>query len=145
VCVYDLCFFIYFFISLSDSFFLPPSISHTHAHTKTTHTTTLRTLPHQTDAIIQSAVRTHFKDSTVIVVAHRLHTIIDCDQVLVIDEGRAVEQGSPAALLANKDGEFHRLVEATGPVTSKELHALALGKGKGGDEGGDCASAVPVI
>jgi len=102
-------------------------------------------LDQQTDAIIQSAVRTHFKDSTVIVVAHRLHTIIDCDQVLVIDEGRAVEQGSPAALLANKDGEFHRLVEATGPVTSKELHALALGKGKGGDEGGDCASAVPVI
>ncbi len=71
----------------------------------------------ETDALIQSTVREEFADCTMVAIAHRLHTIIDCDRVLVMDHGVAAEVGSPAQLLANPDGiftgaprtEWHRL------------------------------------
>ena len=37
----------------------------------------------ETDALIQKTIRSEFKDATQVAVAHRLHTIIDCDRVLV--------------------------------------------------------------
>jgi ATP-binding cassette subfamily B protein len=45
---------------------------------------------------------------TVIVVAHRLSTIANLDQILVIDEGRITEDGRPADLIA-RQGAYHRL------------------------------------
>ncbi|CAN0043645.1 unnamed protein product, partial [Scytosiphon promiscuus] len=52
-----------------------------------------------TDALIQDVVRTSFKGKTVIMVAHRLNTVIDCDQVVVLSEGRVAEAGHPHLLL----------------------------------------------
>ncbi|VDK37687.1 unnamed protein product [Dibothriocephalus latus] len=40
-----------------------------------------------------------FADKTILMIAHRLHTIIDSDEVIVMDAGRVVEQGSPYGLL----------------------------------------------
>ena len=60
----------------------------------------------ETDALIQSTVREEFADCTMVAIAHRLHTIIDCDRVLVMDHGVAAEVGSPAQLLADPDGVF---------------------------------------
>jgi ABC-type bacteriocin/lantibiotic exporter with double-glycine peptidase domain len=48
---------------------------------------------------------------TIITVAHRLDTVMGCDRVHVMDGGRVVEQGTPAALLS-AGGLFTRLVEA---------------------------------
>ncbi|VDK88728.1 unnamed protein product [Dibothriocephalus latus] len=53
----------------------------------------------ETDTIIQETIRTHFTDKTILMIAHRLHTIIDSDEVIVMDAGRVVEQGSPYGLL----------------------------------------------
>ena len=52
-----------------------------------------------TDATIQRSVRTHFHDSTVVMIAHRLLTIADVNQVLLLSEGRVLQSGPPAQLL----------------------------------------------
>ncbi|MCK7625114.1 NHLP bacteriocin export ABC transporter permease/ATPase subunit [Streptomyces sp. RS10V-4] len=45
-----------------------------------------------------------------VVIAHRLSTVLDADRVLVMAEGRIVEQGTPAELLADTGGRLHDLV-----------------------------------
>jgi ABC-type multidrug transport system fused ATPase/permease subunit len=66
------------------------------------------------DNLIQQSIKTHFAESTVISIAHRLNTIIDFDRVLVLDNGQKVEYDSPMALLQNKNSSFFKLAEATG-------------------------------
>jgi ABC-type multidrug transport system fused ATPase/permease subunit len=77
----------------------------------------------ETDAFVQKLLRSRFKDTTLITVAHRLNTIMDFDLILVMDQGHAVEMGSPAELLA-KNGAFSELVDATGKEGSKALRAM---------------------
>lgn len=48
--------------------------------------------------------------ATRIVIAHRLSTIMDADRVIVMSDGRVVQQGPPAALLADAVEAFHDLV-----------------------------------
>lgn len=42
----------------------------------------------RTDALIQKTIREEFKSCTMLIIAHRLNTIIDCDQILLLDSGR---------------------------------------------------------
>ncbi|MEW2634109.1 NHLP bacteriocin export ABC transporter permease/ATPase subunit [Streptomyces sp. NPDC048389] len=49
-------------------------------------------------------------DASRIVIAHRLSTVMDADRVIVMDEGRVVEEGRPADLLADPGGRLHELV-----------------------------------
>lgn len=45
-----------------------------------------------------------------LVIAHRLSTVMDADRVIVMEEGRVVEQGAPAELMARQGGKLHELV-----------------------------------
>lgn len=55
----------------------------------------------ETDLKIQQTIRERFADRTVIIIAHRINTIMGCDRIMVIEEGQVVEFDTPHALLAN--------------------------------------------
>lgn len=64
-----------------------------------------------TDSLIQKTIRAKFKECTVLTIAHRLNTIMDCDKILVIDHGKIVEYDHPNVLLKNNDGYFSKLTQ----------------------------------
>ncbi|MCT7355447.1 NHLP bacteriocin export ABC transporter permease/ATPase subunit [Streptomyces sp. 15-116A] len=49
-------------------------------------------------------------EATRIVIAHRLSTVLDADRVIVMEDGKVVQQGPPARLLADTSGRLHELV-----------------------------------
>ncbi|KAK8859863.1 multidrug resistance-associated [Apiospora arundinis] len=63
----------------------------------------------QTDAQMQQVIRDEFRGHTVVMIAHRLSSLIDFDKVAVLDNGRLVEFGPPAELLENPAGHFSKL------------------------------------
>ncbi len=60
------------------------------------------------EAAVQKAIDEISKDHTVIVVAHRLSTIVNADKIIVLDDGRVVEQGTHEQLVENK-GAYWKL------------------------------------
>lgn len=64
-----------------------------------------------TERLVQHALRTLLADRTAFIIAHRLTTVEIADRVLVIDDGRIVEDGSPEELLAG-GGRYRALHEA---------------------------------
>lgn len=67
-----------------------------------------------TDRLIQRSIRDGFHESTLIVVAHRLHTVADFDKILVLDEGKIIESGTPRELWQRPEGAFRELCEQSG-------------------------------
>jgi len=56
----------------------------------------------KTEQAIQETLKEVAQDHTTLVIAHRLSTVVDADRILVMDEGRIVEQGTHQQLLAEK-------------------------------------------
>ena len=67
----------------------------------------------ETDALIQRSIREEFRNSTVLVVAHRLSTVADFDKILVLSDGNLVEYDEPRVLAQNK-GPFWEMVKESG-------------------------------
>ncbi|XP_040286793.1 ATP-binding cassette sub-family C member 10-like [Bufo bufo] len=67
---------------------------------------------HQTDHLLQATIRQRFQERTVLTIAHRLHTIMDSDRVLVMHAGKVAEFDSPRILSSNRDSHFYRLIHS---------------------------------
>ncbi|KAJ8923964.1 hypothetical protein NQ315_006740 [Exocentrus adspersus] len=80
--------------------------------------------PH-TDSLIQGTIRNKFSNCSVLTIAHRLHTVMDSDKILVMDAGTVKEYDHPHVLLQNEHGLLRNLVNATGANTAKNLENIA--------------------
>ncbi|KAI6712168.1 hypothetical protein JHW43_005299 [Diplocarpon mali] len=68
----------------------------------------------KTDSLIQRSIREEFSNTTLLVVAHRLSTVMDFDKILVMKDGAAVEFDSPRELLNIENGVFMGMVSQSG-------------------------------
>lgn len=77
----------------------------------------------ETDKAIQKTISTEFADSTILCIAHRLHTVIEYDRILVLDQGEIIEFDSPLTLINNSESAFYKMCRNSGEFDS--LIALA--------------------
>jgi ATP-binding cassette, subfamily B, bacterial len=54
----------------------------------------------ESETLVQTALEELMRHRTTLVIAHRLATVLSCDRILVLDQGRIVEQGTHASLVA---------------------------------------------
>jgi ATP-binding cassette subfamily B protein len=62
----------------------------------------------ESETLVQTALEELMRHRTTLVIAHRLATVLSCDRILVMDQGRIVEQGTHASLVA-ANGLYARL------------------------------------
>ncbi|XP_043560561.1 multidrug resistance-associated protein 5-like isoform X4 [Chiloscyllium plagiosum] len=65
-----------------------------------------------TDMLIHKTIQEAFSDCTMLIVAHRLHTVLNCDRIMVLDQGEIAEFDSPSVLLSNDNSRFHAMLSA---------------------------------
>ena len=68
-------------------------------------------LDRATEALIERALDELVTGRTVVLIAHHLATVERCDDILVLDDGRVIEQGSRERLAADPGSRFHRLLQ----------------------------------
>ncbi|CAL5367296.1 unnamed protein product [Camellia sinensis] len=85
----------------------------------------------KTDSLIQRTIREEFRSRTMLIIAHRLNTIIDSDRILVLDAGQVMEYDAPEKLLLNEASGFSKMIQSTGAANAQYLHSLLLGGGEG--------------
>jgi ABC-type multidrug transport system fused ATPase/permease subunit len=79
-----------------------------------------------TDHQIQETIRKEFTDSTLLCIAHRIHTVADYDRILVLDHGQVKEFDTPYKLITREGSIFQQMCERSGEYS--ELLAIAKAK-----------------
>ncbi len=69
-----------------------------------------------------------FPNTTLLVIAHRLNTVMDMDRILGLSEGKVLEFESPAKLVKEPKSLLYSLVQATGKDGAQHLIDIATGK-----------------
>ena len=69
---------------------------------------------------MQEIIRDEFKAHTIIMIAHRLSSLLDFDLILVLDQGSLVETGHPTELLGNPASRFAKMYH--GPTGRNQRH-----------------------
>ena len=78
-----------------------------------------------TDQRIQKAIRLHFAEYSVLIIAHRLETIMDSDKLMVLGDGSIIETGTPSSMLQNKDSYLSKLLDHLDSNSQTNLRNLA--------------------
>lgn len=68
-------------------------------------------IDNQTDAQIQRVIKSEFQDRTVIMIAHRLDSLLDFDRIVMLEQGALAEMGPPKELL-EQGGAFATLYDS---------------------------------
>ena len=76
----------------------------------------------KTEEKIQKCLDNEFKDATMIIIAHRIQTIMNCDRILVLEKGKIAAFDSPQVLSSLKDSYFNKIINKM--KESKEENAL---------------------
>lgn len=63
----------------------------------------------KTDDLMQEVIQAEFADCTIIAIAHRVHTLLNFDKIITIDDGRVVEYDTPSSLLKRTTSLFRQL------------------------------------
>lgn len=64
----------------------------------------------ESERIVQQALERLMQNRTTVIVAHRLSTIKNADQISVIQNGKIIEKGTHSSLIENKDGAYFKLI-----------------------------------
>ena len=78
----------------------------------------------ENENLIQEAIKNLIRDKTVIVIAHRLKSIMEADNIIVLKEGKIIEEGTHEKLL-EKDGEYKSLWNLQFEAESWEIERKA--------------------
>ena len=65
----------------------------------------------QTDVLIRTRLRERMKDSTVILISHRITTLMEADQIMVMDKGRVTQLGTHEELMKQEGGMYRRIYD----------------------------------
>ncbi|XP_078150842.1 ABC transporter C family member 2-like [Carex rostrata] len=79
-----------------------------------------------TDTLIQKTIREEFKYCTMLTIAHRLNTVIDCDRLLLLSAGKVLEFDTPENLLSTQESSFSKMVQSTGTSNAEYLRGLVF-------------------
>jgi ATP-binding cassette subfamily B protein len=74
-------------------------------------------LDSESERLIQQSIEQVARDTTILVVAHRLSTIAKADQVYVLSQGRVIEEGSFGVLSAKPDSSLSAMIAAQRPLS----------------------------
>nr|QVT92297.1 ABC transporter [Salvia miltiorrhiza] len=64
----------------------------------------------ESERVVQQALDRLMKNRTTVMVAHRLSTIKNADQISVLQDGKIIEQGTHSSLVENKEGAYYKLI-----------------------------------
>nr|CAB3219635.1 multidrug resistance-associated protein 5-like [Phallusia mammillata] len=76
----------------------------------------------ETDSLVQDTIREAFADCTVLTIAHRLNTILNCNKIIVMQDGQVAEFGETQELMKNGQSKFSHLL-AAGLKSGEEIVA----------------------
>lgn len=65
----------------------------------------------ETEDVIRKIINEDFFEATLIIVAHRISTVKNCNRIMVLDSGQVMEYDSPEKLLNNPNSFFSKLIK----------------------------------